>query len=137
MKEKFIKTWKVSKYYGKDCLKSFLLHFICSLTVPVFENSNFFKGLRVTKIMKQIEFEGAWDELEAISCFQRQSWPKYIRQTLVLVWNSAFWEKFNCNFWTVFGLYVQTFNFGRDTRHKALILRRFWIFLIFPNFLRF
>ena len=31
-----------------------------------------------------------------------QSWPKYMRQTLVLVWNSALREKFNFNFWTVF-----------------------------------
>ena len=34
--------------------------------------------------------------------FHVQSWPKYMRQTLVLVWNSVLWEKFNFNFWTVF-----------------------------------
>ena len=27
-----------------------------------------------------------------------QYWPKYMRQTLVLVWNSALREKFNFNF---------------------------------------
>ena len=31
-----------------------------------------------------------------------QSWPKYMRQTLLLVWNSALREKCNFNFWTVF-----------------------------------
>ena len=43
------------------------------------------KGFRVTKTVKQIKFEGTWGELEAKYCFQRQSWSKYIRQTLVLV----------------------------------------------------
>ena len=60
------------------------------------------EALRVTKIMKQIKFVGAWCELEANSCFQRQSWPKYMRHTLVLVWNSSLWKKFNFNFWTIF-----------------------------------
>ena len=46
-----------------------------------------------------------------------QSWPKYMRQTLVLVWNSALREKFNFNFWTVFRLYWQHFHFGRKTAH--------------------
>ena len=93
-----------------NCLKNFLLHFISSLKVSIFENSNFVakiyfiflkacprshfkcfqyencvKGLRVTKIVKEIKFEEAWDGLEGKYCFQRQSWPKYIRQTLVLV----------------------------------------------------
>ena len=44
------------------------------------------KGLRVTKIVKEIKFEGVWGELEAKKCFQRQSFPKYWRQTL-------FWHK--------------------------------------------
>ena len=46
-----------------------------------------------------------------------QSWPKYMRQTLVFVWNSALWEKFNFNFWTAFCLYWQNFHFGRKTGH--------------------
>ena len=33
----------------------------------------------VTKIVKQIKFEGEWGELEAKYCFQRQFWPKYMR----------------------------------------------------------
>ena len=42
-----------------------------------------------------------------------QSWPKYMRQTLVLVWNSTLKEDFN--FWTVVCYYWQDFHFGRKT----------------------
>ena len=57
-------------------------NFITSLQICC---SNFRRRLRATKIVKQIKFEWDWDELEAKYCFQRQSWPKYMRQTLVLV----------------------------------------------------
>ena len=45
-----------------------------------------------------------------------QSLPKYFRQTVVFLW--------------------QNFNFVSKTEHQAIILWRFEIFLIFPNFLR-
>ena len=35
-------------------------------------------------------------------CTVPQYWPKYMRQTFVLVWNSTLQKKFNFNFWTVF-----------------------------------
>ena len=35
--------------------------------------------------IQTVKFEGAWGKLEAKYCFQRQSWLKYMRQTLVLV----------------------------------------------------
>ena len=79
--------------------------------------------------MKQIKLKRAWGELEAKYCFQRQSWPKYMRQTSVLVWNNAPREKFNFSFWTVFRLYWQNFHFGRNTGHQAIILWRIGIFL--------
>ena len=41
------------------------------------------KDLRVTKIVKEINFEGVWNELESKKCFQRQSVAKYLRLTLV------------------------------------------------------
>ena len=41
------------------------------------------KGLRVTKIVKEIRFEGVWVELEAKKRFQRQPFTKYLRLTLV------------------------------------------------------
>ena len=47
------------------------------------------KALRVTKIVEQTKFAVAWCNIEAKYCFQRQSWPKYMRKTLVLAWNSA------------------------------------------------
>ena len=46
-----------------------------------------------------------------------QSCWKYMRQTLVLVWNSTPRGKFNFNFWIVFRLYWQNFHFGRKTVH--------------------
>ena len=43
--------------------------------------------------------------------YQRQSWPKYIRQTLALVWNSALREKLNFKsfslLWTKFSFFVE------------------------------
>ena len=41
--------------------------------------------LCVTKIAKKIKSEVVWGELEAKNCFQRQSFKKYLRQTLVLM----------------------------------------------------
>ena len=37
------------------------------------------KCIRVTKIVKEIKFEGVWGELEAKRCLQRQSFTKYLR----------------------------------------------------------
>ena len=42
------------------------------------------KDLRVTKIAKEIKFEGVWGELEANKYFLRQLFTKYLRLTLVL-----------------------------------------------------
>ena len=53
------------------------------------------KGLRVTKIIKENQFEGAWCELDLKKGFQRQSFTKYLRLTLVFMQNSALREKFN------------------------------------------
>ena len=61
-----------------------MLSRLCKFVTLILDD-NYVKGLRVTKIVKQIKFEGAWGKLEAKYCFQRQSWPKYMRQTLVLV----------------------------------------------------
>ena len=51
---------------------------------------NSVKGLRVTKIIKEIwKFEGVLDKLELRKGFQRQSVTKYLRLTLVFMWNNA------------------------------------------------
>ena len=51
------------------------------------------KGLRVTKIVKKIKFEGVWSELESKRGFKRQSFTKYLRLTLVFIGISALREK--------------------------------------------
>ena len=43
-----------------------------------------------------------------------QPWPKYMRQTLVLVWDSALWEKFNSNFLNSFLLALKKFSFWEE-----------------------
>ena len=47
------------------------------------------KGFRLTKNVKEIKFEGVLDELGAKGCFQRQSFTKYLRLTVVFMRNSA------------------------------------------------
>ena len=43
------------------------------------------EGLRVTKVVTEIKSEGVWAKLEAKYCFLRQSFTKYLRQTVVFV----------------------------------------------------
>ena len=43
------------------------------------------KGLTVSKAAKEIKFEEVWGELESKAGFQRQSFTKYLRLTLVLI----------------------------------------------------
>ena len=43
------------------------------------------KGLRVTKIFKEIKLEGVSGDLEPKKDFQRQSVTKYVRLTLVFI----------------------------------------------------
>ena len=46
---------------------------------------NYVKGLKVTKIIKQIKFEGVLGKLEAKNCLHRQPFTKYLRQTLIFM----------------------------------------------------
>ena len=46
---------------------------------------NCMKTLIVTKIVVKMNFEEAWDTLEAGNIFQRQSWTNYVRQTVVFM----------------------------------------------------
>ena len=121
--ENLVKHQKVTKYYKNDCLKKFLSLFMSISTAQVVKNvsvkrsekqlprkgkfrtflqlncSNFslklVKSLIVTKIVREIKFQEVWGELEAKKCFQKQSFTKYLRLTLVFMWNSALREKFN------------------------------------------
>ena len=49
-------------------------------------------GLRLTKVAKEIKFEGVWGKLESKKMFKRQTLTKYLRLTLVLI--SIFQEPF-------------------------------------------
>ena len=63
---------------------------------------NCVKDIKVTKIVKQIKFQGTWAILEAKNYFQRQPRTKYLRKTLAFLWNRALREKFNFYFQGVF-----------------------------------
>ena len=69
------------------------------------------KGLRVTKIVKEIKFEGVLGELEAKKLFLIQSFTNYLRLSLVFMWNSALQKKFNFCFSRVFLLALTKFLF--------------------------
>ena len=56
------------------------------------------KDLIVTKIKKEITFEGVWGKLEAKKSLQKQSITKYLRETLVFMRKSALRQKFNFRF---------------------------------------
>ena len=43
------------------------------------------KALELPKLLNKLILKGPGGELEGKHCFQRQSWPKYMRQTLALV----------------------------------------------------
>ena len=43
------------------------------------------KGLRIAKIVNKIKLQEVWGELEAKNCLQRQSFTKYLIQTLVFM----------------------------------------------------
>ena len=58
-------SWK-SSYQVKQILALF-----CYL-IPLILGYSSVQGLRVTKIVKEIKFEGVWGELESKRCFQRQ-----------------------------------------------------------------
>ena len=52
--------------------------------------------------MKQIKFREAWGELEANNWFQRQYWPKYMRNfktVQFLSFNSFSLVLTKCSFW--------------------------------------
>ena len=78
----------------------------CSLVVWIFGYN------WVTKIVNKIKFEGFWSELEAKNCF-----TKYLRETLVFMWNKEIWEIFNFYFSAAFCCYQLKFHFGRRTVH--------------------
>ena len=71
------------------------------------------KSLGVTKIVKEIEFEGVWCELKAKKCFQRQSFTGYSGLTLVFVWGGALRGVGSFLFFGGFLLVLAEFSFWR------------------------
>ena len=63
---------------------------------------NSVKGLRVTKIVKQMNLQKVWDELGRKNCLQREPFTKYLRKALLFKWNSALRKNFNFAFSEVF-----------------------------------
>ena len=53
------------------------------------------KDLRITKTVKEIGFEEVGDESQEKNRFQRQSFTKYLRLTLVFMLNSVLRKKFS------------------------------------------
>ena len=68
-------------------MRSFLRIWLHLLKKSLMENLVFYavKGLGIIKIAKQIKFNVTRGELEAKKRFHRQSWTKYLRQTLVFM----------------------------------------------------
>ena len=87
---------------------------------------NCVKDLRVTKIVREIQFEETWGVLEAKNCFQRQALTKYLRKSLVFMWNSALWEKFNFYFQRVFLLVLTKFSFWEEDWALGHTFMKFW-----------
>ena len=56
------------------------------------------KGRGATRNLREGKFGVVWDKLKAKECFENQSLTKYLRLTIVFMWKSALWEKFNFSF---------------------------------------
>ena len=52
------------------------------------------KSIIMIKIVPKTTLGGAWGKLQAGNCVRRQSWTKYMRQTLVLMSNNTVRESF-------------------------------------------
>ena len=95
-------------------------HFWLKFTLPFWRNVP-----RVKKTVKKIKLEGAWGELEARSCFQRQSFTKYLRQPLIFMFSISVFQ----------GIFTSTDKIfilvGRlsSTQYFYEVLRFFWYFL--------
>ena len=76
------------------------------------------KGLRVTKIVRQIKFEGALNELETKNCLQRQSWAGCLRRALVFMWGGepqgGEWSVLFCGSFLVLGSIDRIFSVTRQ-----------------------
>ena len=95
---KFQAQWKAcsSSYQLKQILAVF-----CDLIHPILGQRSV-EVLGVTKIVKEIKFEGVLDKLKSKKMFRRILLTKNQRLTLVSMWNNALREKFHFCFPRVF-----------------------------------
>ena len=117
--------------YRKSINTSFqvrqILALFCNL-IALILGENCVKRLRVTRIVKQIKFKRAWNDLEAKICF----W----RQTLVFMWNNTTTVKFQFLFLSSFLLLLTKPLFSEEDWALAYNSLKFYDFLdisLFPK----
>ena len=74
------------------------------------------KALELPKLSNKLSLKESGGNLESKKSFQRQSVTKYLRLTLVFMWNSALWENLIANFEDFFAS-IKKFHFDRETGH--------------------
>ena len=95
------------------------------------------KDLTVTKVVKEIKFEGVWAGLEAKKCFQRQSFTKYLRLILVSCEIAHYGKSLNSIFQKFF-LVLTRFSFWQEKRalgYHSMKFRHFSYISEFPKIL--
>ena len=95
-KENFVKHWKVSKYYGTDCLKSFLLLIMLLSTTNFVKNSHIYARNAFFPLDKNQN-----------SLFQKP-------------WFCAFWKKL------LIFVYSRSYNTKRSNNSVFLYLKIYW-----------
>ena len=91
------RIWMLLESSVKELTRKRKLSFFGNLLALIL-NWNCMKSLIVRKNVQKFDFEGDWGELETKGYFQRQSWKKYMRQTLVFAWTRAIREIINSFF---------------------------------------
>ena len=130
-----VQIWYLSEKIGKVVLKSITFFEFFANYLLLFKVEFVLKSLQLPKLKNTSNLKGPGRDLEAKYCLRRQSWSRYFRQTVVILWNGTLWGKFNFYFSTIFCLCWQNVNFGSKTEHQAITLWSFESFFILPNLL--
>ena len=120
------KGWKSSSQVKQSLALS------CQL-VALILGWNCIKGLRVTKIVKQIKFEGAWWWVKSKILLAETILAKISQTNCSFSVKKHALEKVQLYFWRIFCQYWQNLNFGSKIQPQPTIhevLRSSWYFLI-------
>ena len=98
---KFRPHWKDRKRRYQVRQFSALFWYLIALTLGL----NNGRSLGLTKTLQETTFRVIWDKLKAKKCFQKQTFTKYLRLNLFIMWNSAPREQLNFCFSRVFWQY--------------------------------